>query len=81
MSEQVVAPTISATMYLWGQGHTTAEGENIPVRMEAIEFNYPQRVEMLLPIVVEHLIDERSPLYCHTHNSLTVSSLFYSIDD
>lgn len=71
---QCVAPSVSGTLYLWGHGHTTAEGEHIPVRMENIEFSYPQHLELLLPVVIEHTIDERSPLFGHTHESLTVST-------
>ena len=67
---QVVSPCVFGSLYLWGHGHTTAEGEHIPVRMEALEFSYPQHLELLLPVVIEHTIDERSPLFGHTHESL-----------
>ena len=63
---------VYASLYLWGQGHTTAEGEKIPVRMDAMEFTYPAHLELLLPVVIEHTIDEKSPLFGHTHDSLTV---------
>lgn len=66
---------VYASLYLWGQGHTTAEGEKIPVRMDAMEFTYPAHLELLLPVVIEHTVDEKSPLFGHTHDSLTVSSL------
>jgi hypothetical protein len=69
---QVSAPSVYASLYLWGQGHTTSEGEKIPVRMDAMECTYPARIELLLPVVIEHAIDERSPLYGHTHDSLVV---------
>lgn len=69
------SPMVYASLYLWGQGHTTAEGEKIPVRMDAMEFTYPAHLELLLPVVIEHTVDEKSPLFGHTHDSLTVSSL------
>lgn len=50
------------------------EGEHIPVRMERLEFLYPPHLELLLPVVIEHTIDERSPLFGHTHESLTVTA-------
>lgn len=70
---QCTTPSVKGALYLWGRGHTTAEGEHIPVRVEHIEFEYPQHLELLLPMVIEHNVDERSPLYGHTHESLTVS--------
>jgi len=30
---------------------------------------------LLVPVVVEHTIDERSPLYGHTHDTLEVGGL------
>lgn len=38
-----------------------------------MEFSYPAHLELLLPVVIEHTIDERSPLFGHTHDSLAVS--------
>ena len=41
-----------------------------------MEFTYPQRLELLLPTIIEHVIDERSPLFGHTHESLAVRTAF-----
>lgn len=57
-------------MYTWG-GRKTAEGEKIPVRIEELDIGYIDGM-LLLPLVVEHGIDERSPLYGHTFESLRV---------
>ncbi len=68
---QVIAPTVNAYLYTWA-GYQTAEGEFLPVRVEPIELGSIAGM-LLLPTVVEHTIDERSPLYGHTHDSLVVS--------
>ena len=47
----------------------TAEGERIPVRCEPLDIGYIDGM-MLLPLIIEHTIDERSPLCGHTHDSL-----------
>eukprot|EP00775_Hariotina_reticulata_P012503 gene12503-12638_t len=57
-----IAPKIHAVMYTWGPGHTTAEGEHIPVMVQPLPLHYLDAT-LLLPVVVEHTIDERSPLY------------------
>ena len=59
-----------AFLYTWG-GRKTAEGEHIPVRIEELDIGYIDGM-LLLPLVVEHTIDERSPLYGHTYESLRV---------
>lgn len=69
-STQVVDPKIKAFMYTWGGGRITAEGEKIPVRCEALELGYIDGM-LLLPLIIEHTIDERSPLCGHTHDSLS----------
>lgn len=66
---QVVNPKLSAHLYTWGQGRITAEGDTIPVLVEDLELCYNNGV-MLLPIMVQHTIDERSPLWGHSHDSL-----------
>lgn len=48
----------------------SAEGERIPVRVEPIELDYIDGM-LLLPLIIEHTVDERSPLCGHTHTSLT----------
>ncbi|KDD76315.1 inward potassium channel rectifier, partial [Helicosporidium sp. ATCC 50920] len=66
---QVVDPKIKAFMYTWGEGRVTAEGERIPVRCEAIDTGYIDGM-LILPLTIEHTIDEKSPLCGHTHDSL-----------
>ena len=61
-----------AFLYTWGGGRTTAEGEHIPFRMDPIELQHAEHVSLVLPLTLEHEIDERSPLYGHTYDSLTV---------
>jgi Inward rectifier potassium channel C-terminal domain len=56
-------------LYTWGQGRITAEGERIPVRVEPLDVDYIDGM-LLLPLIIEHTIDERSPLCGHTHTSL-----------
>ncbi|KAL3145303.1 hypothetical protein ABBQ38_001566 [Trebouxia sp. C0009 RCD-2024] len=65
---QVIAPSVRAFLYTWG-GRKTAEGEKVPVRIEELDIGYIDGM-LLLPLVVEHSIDERSPLYGHTYESL-----------
>ena len=66
---QVVEPKIKAYLYTWGAGRTTAEGEHIPVRIEELDIGYIDAM-LILPLIIEHTIDERSPLCGHTHDSL-----------
>jgi hypothetical protein len=66
---QVVEPKVRAYLYTWGEGRKTAEGEKIPVRVESIELDYIDGM-LLLPLIIEHTIDERSPLCGHTFSSL-----------
>lgn len=66
---QVVEPHVKAFLYTWGAGRVTAEGERIPVRCEPLDIGYIDGM-MLLPLIIEHTIDERSPLCGHTHDSL-----------
>ena len=66
---QVVEPKVKAYLYTWGEGRITAENERIPVRVESIELDYIDGM-LLLPLIIEHTIDERSPLCGHTHASL-----------
>uniref|UniRef100_A0A1D2A1X4 Uncharacterized protein n=1 Tax=Auxenochlorella protothecoides TaxID=3075 RepID=A0A1D2A1X4_AUXPR len=67
---QVVEPHVKTFLYTWGSGRVTAEGEKIPVRCEALDIGYIDGM-LLLPLIIEHTIDERSPLCGHTHDSLT----------
>jgi len=68
-STQVVEPRVKVYMYTWGEGRVTAEGERIPVRVEPLEVDYIDGM-LLLPLIIEHTIDERSPLCGHTLDSL-----------
>ena len=61
-----------AFLYTWGGGRITAEGEHIPFRMDPIELQHADHISLVLPLTLEHEIDERSPLYGHTYDSLTV---------
>ena len=65
---KVIAPVVRASLYTW-QGRRTAEGEHLPVTCQSMEINHRDEL-MLLPITIEHVIDEKSPLYHHTHESL-----------
>lgn len=68
---QVVEPKVLAYLYTWGDGRTTAEGEYIPFRADPLNIGYVDGM-LLLPLTIEHTIDERSPLYGHTYDSLMV---------
>lgn len=70
-----IAPKIHAVMYTWGPGHTTAEGELITVGVQPLPLHYLDAT-LLLPVVVEHTIDERSPLYGATRGSYVMCLLF-----
>ncbi|KAL4443440.1 hypothetical protein ABPG75_011177 [Micractinium tetrahymenae] len=67
---QVIEPRVKAFLYTWGEGRVTAEGEYIPVRCEQLDLAYIDGM-LLLPLIIEHVIDERSPLCGHTHDSLS----------
>ncbi len=54
-----------------GAGRTTAEGEFIPCRSEQLDLDMIEG-QLLLPLTIEHTIDERSPLCGHTYDTLTV---------
>ncbi|ACO70019.1 inward rectifier K+ channel family transporter, partial [Micromonas commoda] len=65
---KVINPNIRACLYTW-DGRRTKEGEHLPVVAKPMEIAY-QDGHMLLPITITHVIDESSPLYRHTHDSL-----------
>lgn len=65
---KVISPKVRACLYTW-HGRQTSEGEFLPVRAQNMEINYRDDL-MLLPITIEHVINEKSPLYGHTHESL-----------
>ena len=66
---QVIAPRVKAYLYTWGQPRYTAEGDRIPAKIEDLDIGYIDGM-LLLPLVEEHNIDERSPLCGHTHETL-----------
>jgi hypothetical protein len=70
---QVVEPKVKAYLYTWGDGRVTAEGEQIPVRVEPLQVDYIDG-QLLLPLIIEHTVDEKSPLCGHTHQSLIALS-------
>ncbi len=76
---QVVSPRVRAFLYTWGGGRVTAEGEHIPFRMDPIELQHADHISLVLPLTLEHEIDERSPLYGHTYDSLSVRCLAYML--
>ena len=47
-------------------------GEHVPVRCEELQIGYIDGA-LLLPLIIEHTVDERSPLCGHTHDSLLES--------
>ncbi|KAL3145430.1 hypothetical protein ABBQ38_001675 [Trebouxia sp. C0009 RCD-2024] len=66
---QVIAPCVKAYLYTWGEARLTCETERIPAKIEELDIGYIDGM-LLLPLVEEHTIDERSPLCGHTHQSL-----------
>jgi len=66
---QVMNPKITAYLYTLAR-RTTAEGEPIPFRVEPLKVSYSDGM-LLLPVTIEHTIDNASPLYGHSHETLT----------
>ncbi len=60
---------MKAYLYTWGEPRYTAEGDRVPAKIEDLDIGYIDGM-LLLPLVEEHNIDERSPLCGHTHESL-----------
>ena len=65
----MIAPRVKAYLYTWGKPRYTAEGDRIPAKIEDLDIGYIDGM-LLLPLVEEHMIDERSPLCSHSHESL-----------
>ena len=65
---KVIAPAVRACLYSWS-GRTTSEGERLPVSAQPLRISKLDPL-MLLPITIEHVIDETSPLFGHTHDSI-----------
>jgi len=65
----IIDCSVRACLYLWGPGRTTREGET--VKVQRYDMAMPDvNGQLVLPHIVEHVIDESSPLYGHTHGSL-----------
>ena len=68
-------PKVRAYLFTWDH-YTTAEGELRPYRCQELNIGYDSGGEpgmqicLLLPVNLEHVIDERSPLFGHTRSSL-----------
>jgi hypothetical protein len=60
---------VRAYLYSWGEGRQTLEGEHIPVRVEPMELMHIESM-LLLPTIMEHIIDERSPMFQLSHDDL-----------
>ena len=65
----MIAPRVKAYLYTWRNPRNTAEGDRIPAKNEDLDIGYIDGM-LLLPLVEEHMIDERSPLCSHSHESL-----------
>eukprot|EP01026_Neomeris_dumetosa_P045803 TRINITY_DN3884_c0_g1_i11.p2 TRINITY_DN3884_c0_g1~~TRINITY_DN3884_c0_g1_i11.p2 ORF type:complete len:189 (-),score=11.78 TRINITY_DN3884_c0_g1_i11:444-1010(-) len=65
----VMSPNVRCHLYTFGHGRKTGEGEFIPVRVQEMLISYIDG-NMLLPVTVEHTVDERSPLYGHSRETL-----------
>ncbi|KAG2426246.1 hypothetical protein HXX76_013004 [Chlamydomonas incerta] len=68
----VIDPRVRVEMYTWGGGRRTAEGEKIPVIAQELSVTMDRT--LLLPVVVQHNVDEASPLFGHTLQSLEAVS-------
>jgi Inward rectifier potassium channel C-terminal domain len=53
---------VRAYLFTWREGRTTLEDEFIPVRAQQLELP-PIETLLVVPTVLEHTIDERSPLH------------------
>ncbi len=70
----VTSPAVRALLYTWGphrQGRLTAEGERVPVTVHELPLTGLDPA-LLLPVTLEHTVDERSPLWGQTQHSLEV---------
>lgn len=68
-SQTALDAKVSAFLYTWGNGRNSLEGEHIPVRVEPMELSGVQSM-LLMPTVMEHAIDERSPLFNLNYDNL-----------
>ena len=67
----IIDPKVRASLYIWGPGRTTAEGEHVPLEVQQLAVSAFDDL-LVVPTLVEHTIDETSPLYGHTRESLEV---------
>ena len=65
---------VRAFLFTWGDGRRTLEGEHVPFRVEAMDLVQGVESMLLLPYVLEHVIDERSPLHGLSHDDLVARS-------
>lgn len=68
-SQTALDAKVSVFLYTWGNGRTSLEGEHIPVRVEQMELPAIQSM-LLIPTIMEHAIDERSPLFNLNYDNL-----------
>ncbi|XRB24442.1 ATP-sensitive inward rectifier potassium channel protein [Pseudoscourfieldia marina] len=68
-------PKVRAYLFTW-DSYATTEGELCPYRCQELNIGYDSGGEpgiqicLILPVKLEHVIDERSPLFGHTRSSL-----------
>jgi Inward rectifier potassium channel C-terminal domain len=60
---------LRAHLYTWGDGRLTLEQEFCPVRVQPMELPAIECM-LVLPTVIEHTIDERSPLFGLDYDAL-----------
>ncbi|CAD7696819.1 unnamed protein product [Ostreobium quekettii] len=65
----VMDPHVTAHLFLCDPRRRSAEGERLPVVAQRLPLKFVSG-SMLLPVVVEHTIDESSPLHGHNHTTL-----------
>ena len=67
----IIDPKIRAALYVWGPGRTTSEGEHVPLDVQQLEMHTYDDM-FVAPTLAEHVIDERSPLFGHTRETMEV---------
>lgn len=67
---QVLDVRVTAHLYTWAGGHTTQEGERMPVLVQELPLSRVTGSMLLLPVVLEHDILPGTPLFGHTLTSL-----------
>lgn len=67
----IIDPKIRGSLYIWGPGRNTAEGEHVPLDVQQLDMSSYDDL-FVVPTLVEHVIDESSPLFGHTRETLEV---------